>query len=156
MRAGVIAAALAQGCVAPVTEVMVVIGSDLVVGVEVDAVRVVLRREGSAAPTHDVVYDLRSGRFAFPGTLGVVARDPDDRAPLEVTVTAARAGRDRLVARATGTPLADAVARLDLFLARRCLDAAPTDCAPGTVCGRAGCETVSKDPLPLFTGVAAP
>ena len=157
MRRALAAAAVALGCVAPVTEVMVVIDSDLAPGADVDSVRVVVTREGAAsAPTHDVVYDLRSGRFALPGTIGVVVRDGTDRTPLAVTVTASRGGREVLAVRATGAPTTDAVARLDVFLARRCLDATATACGRGTVCGRTGCEPIAKDPLPPFTSLATP
>lgn len=152
MTRAVLAAALALRCVTPATEVMLVIDTDLTAGDDVDAVRVVVRREGAGgAPSHDVVYDLRSGRFGFPGTIGVVARDPDDRVPLEVTVSASRGGVERLSARATGTPTAEALARLDVFLARRCLDAGASACGRGTTCGRTGCEPVARDPLPPFT-----
>ncbi len=146
-----LAAALALRCAAPLTEVMVVIESDMTAGRDVDTVRVVVAREGSAAaPTHDVVYDLRSGRFRFPGTLGVVARDADDLTPLRVAVTAARNDRALFTVRAAGTPRVHEVARLDVFLARRCLDAASAACGEGSTCGRAGCEPVARDPLPLY------
>lgn len=152
-----VAAALALRCVTPVTQVMLVLDTDLTPGDDVDAVRVVVRREGAAgAPSHDVVYDLRSGRFRFPGTIGVVARDPDDRLPLDVTVSASRGGVERLSARVTGTPTVEAVARLDVFLARRCLDAGASACGRGTTCGRTGCEPVARDPLPLFTAPPTP
>ncbi len=151
MSARLALAALLAGCVTPVTEVMVVIGGDITPTADVDAVRVTVARQGRGeAASHDVVYDLRSGRFPFPGTLGVVVDDPDDRAPLVVTVTASRQGRARLTAQSSGTPLPRAVARLDVTLARRCLDAT-APCPAGTTCGLTGCVPVSRDPLGPWT-----
>lgn len=138
-------------CISPLTEVMVVLDSDLAVGADVDTVRVVVTRAGGAVPpSHDVLYDLRSGRFRFPGTLGVVARDPEDATPLRVAVTAARGGRDLVTVYATGVPRAYALSRLDVFLARRCLDPRSAMCVDGTTCGRERCEPIARDPLPAY------
>lgn len=150
MRRALVAAALALRCVSPLTEVMVVLDADLAVGSDVDTVRVVVTREGSAAPSHDVLYDLRSQRFTFPGTLGVVARDPEDLTPLRVAVTVSRAGVDRFTVNARGTPRAYALSRLDVYLARRCLDPRAAACAAGTTCGRDGCVPIARDPLPAY------
>ncbi len=157
VKRALLASALALGCVTPLTEVMVVLDTDLAAGVDVDTVRIVVSREGSAAaPSHDVVYDLRSGRFRVPGTLGVVARDPEDRTPLRVTVTASRNDRPVLTTVATGAPRAYELARLDVFLARRCLVAANATCPEGSTCGRSGCEPIAKDPLPLYNPALPP
>lgn len=150
MRRGLVAAALALRCVSPLTEVMIVLDTDLAVGSDVDTVRVVVTREGGAIPSHDVLYDLRSRRFTFPGTLGVVARDPEDLTPLRVAVTVSRAGAERFTVRARAAPRAYALSRLDVFLARRCLDAANNACVGDTTCGRAACEPIARDPLPAY------
>ena len=157
MKRALAAAALVLGCAAPVTEVMVVLDTDLTPSTDIDTVRVVVTRTTpGAVPTHDVVYDLRSGRYRFPGTLAVVPRDAADRTPIQVTVTGSRGGTQRLSVSATGTPTVGAFARLDVFLARRCLDASTQACAAGTVCGRTGCEPMVRDPLPPYTPPTTP
>ncbi|MFO0630469.1 MAG: hypothetical protein U0325_33250 [Polyangiales bacterium] len=138
-------------CLSPLTQVVVVLDTDLTPVTDVDTVRVVVRRQGATgAPAHDVQYDLRSNRFRFPGTLTVVARDPDDARPLEVLVTARRGNTERLSLRALARPTADVATRLDLYLARRCLDGA-TPCDAASTCGRRGCEAVERGALPSWT-----
>lgn len=138
------------GCVSPLTQVVVVLDTDLTPVTDIDTVRIVVRRAGSTgAPAHDVRYDLRSNRFRFPGTLAVVARDADDPRPLEVRVTAARGATERLAVRVVAQPVPDEASRLDLFLARRCLDAAGA-CPADATCGRRGCEPVVRDVLPGY------
>ncbi len=152
VRRGALFAALALGCVTPLTEVMVVLDTDLTPGVDIDTVRVVVTRLGrDTPPSHDVLYDLRSRRFPFPGTLGVVARDPEDPTPLQVVVTAARSGRDVLTVRATAVPPPYTLSRLDVLLARRCLDPANALCPNETTCSVTGCVPVARDPLPAYT-----
>lgn len=129
---------------------MVVLDTDLAVGAEVDTLRVVVTREGGEAPSHDVLYDLRSGRFTFPGTLAVVARDAEDLTPLRVSVTVSRAGVTRFVHVASAAPRPNELARLEVFLARRCLDAASAQCGAGSTCGRAGCEPIARGTLPTY------
>lgn len=142
---------LLLGCISPLTQVVVVLDTDLTPVADIDTVRVVVRREGSTgAPAHDVRYDLRSNRFRFPGTLAVVARDPNDPRPLEVTVTASRAAVERLAIRAVARPVPDEASRLDIFLARRCLDAAGA-CTGGDTCGRNGCEPARRGALPGYS-----
>ena len=152
MKRALLSAALALGCTTPLTQVMVVLDSDLTPGLDVDTVRVVVSRVGrDAPPSHDVLYDLRSGRFTFPGTLAVVARDPEDDAPLRVQVTAARAGRTLLGVEATATAPPYTLSRLDVFLPRRCLDPRLAECPAGTTCGAAGCVPVAREALPTYS-----
>lgn len=140
-----------SACLAPLTQVVVVLDTDLTPVTDVDTVRVVVRRQGATgAPAHDVQYDLRSNRFRFPGTLTVVARDPADLRPLEVTVTARRGATERLSLRAIARPTADEATRLDLFLARACLDGA-TRCDASASCGQRGCEPVDRGALPSWS-----
>jgi hypothetical protein len=54
---------------------------------------------------------------------------------------------ERLSLRALARPTADEATRLDLFLARACLDGA-TRCDDRSSCGRRGCEPVDRGALP--------
>ena len=150
-----LALAATLACQHSVTQLVVRVDSDLRVGDELMAVQITMWRAGTTAFVFDHTYDLRSGAYRLPGTLGVVAGDPDDPRQLEVDARAVLRDADSFDTRAVVSFQPGQTLMLDLFLASRCRDPANrAGCAVDEVCGTLGCESVNRATLPPYSGDA--
>jgi formylglycine-generating enzyme required for sulfatase activity len=134
------------GCVAPTTELMVVVRSDL--GPELRSVGVLVRRRGATVPIVNRTFLLRDN--PLPGEVAIFARDPDDPRPVEVYVTAHLTDPAWDFTHETVTRFdRGAIRYLELFLASECRRLEVRQrCLPGTVCGEGGrCIPVERAAL---------
>ena len=157
---GLLALALA-GCEAPVAEVVVVVRADAVLGRALRNVRVEARRRGAAAAVVQRTFALAQN--PLPGRVAIVAADPDDARPLEVSVTAdvGDPGRGDFTHRVVTRFQKNAVLYVDVLLADACRsEPRRADCASlGLTCGEQGrCVPVDRQgtPAPPDADAGAP
>lgn len=141
-------------CTEPVTEVVVRVTSDIPEGacglLTGARIRVSSDRQADTVTRAFTLGDTASGSLALPQELGLVPADDQSGQRLTIDVTAV-SGRDDLFTRRAIVSYAHGrVARLDMFLARRCLIARGEPCPAGTTCGATGCEPQSRDALPDY------
>jgi formylglycine-generating enzyme required for sulfatase activity len=156
--------ALALGCKKAATEVIVVVNSDMTPGTELQAVRIVARREGDAAAIVDRRYDLLSpaGRlegadgavrgYTLPGEVAVFARDESDPRRLRVSVFAylrqdpSNPAVSDFVQEASVQFLPAQQVFLVMYLAGRCrFENNRQACGPGTTCSAEGCIPIARE-----------
>jgi hypothetical protein len=132
------------GC--SVTEVVLVIDSDLRVPEELDEIRIEV--DGSARAL-DVRVPMAS-TADLPLTHSLVPAA--GRRDFEVAVTGLRAGTSVVADRRTSGWIAGESRLLPLWLGRSCIE---TSCEAGSVCSREGCRPIALAPdlLPRFDGV---
>ena len=147
-RAGSVAAALAlAGCEPSVAEVVVVVRAEPALAPMLRAVRVEARRRGAATSVVDRSFAVASN--PLPGRVAVIAADPDDERPLEVSVTAdvGDPGRGDFTHRVVTRFQKNAVLYVDVVLADACRTVTTRDrCANlGLTCGAGGtCVAVER------------
>ncbi|MEM9191645.1 MAG: LamG-like jellyroll fold domain-containing protein [Myxococcota bacterium] len=140
-------AVLAQlGCSTdPLTEIVVVVDSDLAAGDEINEVRIEVeglgpeRQEARAAIGSDVDLPVVTGLVYRGGPLG----------PIAVTASGVMGGEEVLSRKAEVSFRSEESLLLRLDLVRSCL---PTACPAGETCGEAGCESVERVALPVWPG----
>jgi len=142
---------LCGGCTGDLTQVMVVVDSDLDVPDEVDAVRIdITSPTGEFRRANAQLTGPRS--MPLPRSLGIVHRG-GPLEPLVVTVTGSVGGTDVIQRRArTGFVESETVVlRMDLL--RSCLE---VPCPVDQTCTANGCQGIDVDPttLPPWTGTA--
>ena len=167
--------ALSLGCKKAATEVIVVVNSDMTPGTELQAVRIVARREGDAAAIVDRRYDLLSPAgvlegadgaargYTLPGEVAVFARDESDPRRLRVSVFAYLRQDPRnptasdFVQEASVQFLPAQQVFLVMFLAGRCrFENNRQACGPGTTCSAMGCIPIAREPVTTPPPAAAP
>jgi len=144
---GALMALALAGCEAPVAEVVVVVRADAALARSLRSVRVEARRRGAAAAVVQRTFALAQN--PLPGRVAIVAADPDDARPLEVSVTAdvGDPGRGDFTHRVVTRFQKNAVLYVDVLLADRCrTESVRADCASlGLTCGESGrCVPVDR------------
>ncbi len=144
---------LATGCSAdPLTEMVVVINSDMSSPGEFDGFRVVVTGNDQQVTTdrHYFLGDLE-GQVALPADFGVTPKNDDASRRLTVEISATLSGAPLFSTRAVTGFVKGKTLRLDMFLARRCLTEA-AQCQPNETCRVNGCAPEQVDPstLPSF------
>ncbi len=136
----------------PVTELVVVVNSDMKTPGEFDGFRVVVTGPDGEIST-DRYYFIGSepGKVALPADFGLVPKDDDASRRVTVEVWATLAGADLFSNRAITGFVEGKTLRLDMFLASRCLSEAKA-CKPNETCRVNGCVPPEVDPgtLPEF------
>ncbi|MCZ7684936.1 MAG: hypothetical protein M5U28_41655 [Sandaracinaceae bacterium] len=130
-------ALLVLACGEPAGSIVIVIDTDLAMPAELDAV--VLRRFDASG----ALVDERAVAVRSPVELAPVARADE---PLHVVALGRVAGRPIVDTEARTRFVPGARLRLDLFLARECVDAR---CPSTLTCGAGGCRDVFVDPEAL-------
>jgi len=139
----VIASALGCGSSAePVTELLVVVDSDLPVPAELDAVRVEVSGAMAASASGGLT---GPGATPLPRTVGLVHRG-GPLGPLEVTVIGTRAGTEVIRARAITSFIEGRTLILPIMLARTC---AGITCSADRTCSGGDCAPANVDPATL-------
>ena len=158
---GALLALALAGCEAPVAEVVVVVRADATLARSLRNVRVEARRRGAAAALVQRTFPVRMN--PLPQSLAIVAADPDDARPLEVSVTAdvGDPGRGDFTHRVVTRFQKNAVLYVDVLLADRCrTESVRADCASlGLTCGESGrCVPVDRQgtPAPPDADAGAP
>jgi formylglycine-generating enzyme required for sulfatase activity len=144
--AGAVALALA-GCEAPVAEVVVVVRADNALAGMLRNVRVEARRRGATTAVVQQTFPI--ARHPLPGYVAIVAADPDDARPLEVSVTAdvGDPGRGDFTHRVVTRFQKNAVLYVDVLLADGCrAEMLRATCASlGLTCGAPGrCTPIDR------------
>ncbi len=135
----------------PNTQLVIRIRSDIPQFTELLAVRVSAVRQRGAPILDNQRYALGvgTGMFRLPGEIGLIPRDPNDTRAVDVTVTAELNDPAMTFSREYTVSIArERVTVLDVFLARRCIDATARVCPPGQACGASGCEPIEIRGLP--------
>jgi hypothetical protein len=148
-QARTIAIALASGLLAglgcepdPLTEIMVVIDTDMAVPSELDGFRVEVR-DRSEETRFDQSFDLLE-QVTLPADFGVLPRNGDASRRITVEVSAL-SGIDVLFStRAITSFVEGRKVYLQMFLARRCIG---VECSPSETCRREGCVPAIDPPL---------
>ncbi len=140
-RPALLAAALALcGCKDAVAEVILVLRTDMAQGSTLRGVHVVARRRGAARAVVDQRFTLPP--TTLPGEIAVIAADPADPTPLEVTVTAdvGRPGVGDFTHRVNIPFVRNEIRYVEVFLADACQRSAVRDeCARlALTCGEGG------------------
>lgn len=143
------------GCSAdPVTELVVVVNSDMAVPDEFDGFRVIVKgNDGDVATDRYFFIGKESGKVLLPADFGLIPKDGDASRHVNVEIFAQASGADLFSTRAITGFVEGKTLRLDMFLARRCLSEAKA-CKPNETCRTNGCEPAEIDPgsLPEFDG----
>jgi formylglycine-generating enzyme required for sulfatase activity len=139
------------GCEAPVAEVVVVVRADAALAGMLRNVRVEARRRGAATAVVQQTFPI--ARHPLPGYVAIVAADPDDARPLEVSVTAdvGDPGRGDFTHRVVTRFQKNAVLYVDVLLADRCrTESVRAKCTSlGLTCGETGnCIPVDRPGIP--------
>ena len=141
------------GCTTPVAEVILTMRTDMPQGTTLRAVHVLARRQGATRAVVDQRFTLPATRL--PGEVAIIAADPDDARPLEVTVTAdtGSPGVGDFTHRVITRFARNEIRYVEVFLAERCRMAAVRDVCTslGLTCSAEGrCAPVER------AGTAAP
>lgn len=136
----------------PLTELVVVINSDMASPGEFDGFRVVVTGNDAQVAT-DRSYFLgdRAGQVSLPADFGITPKNHDASRRLTVEVFATLGGATLFSTRAVTGFVEGKSLRLDMFLAKRCLTEA-AECQPNETCRVDGCVPEQVDPagLPEF------
>jgi hypothetical protein len=146
----VLAALAIAGCAAPRTEILLVIGADLTVPDELDAVRV--RASGMDADGGlDRTFDLSDGSVALPITLALVSAGGRS-GPLRVDLVGSKSGTQVVERSATTNFVEGEVLVLHLDLERACVDIPA--CSQGETCVDGLCvsEEIPSSQLEPYPG----
>jgi hypothetical protein len=152
-RLPLLLAAALLGCSAdPLTELVVVINSDMAVPAEFDGFRVVVKSHDEEVSTdrHYFVGET-SGKVRLPADFGIIPRGGDASRRVTVEVSATTSGAALFSTRAITGFVEGKTLRLDMFLAKRCLWEA-AKCESNETCRVEGCVPEEVDPgsLPEF------
>ena len=126
----------------PVTELLVVVDSDLPVPAELDAVRVEVTGAMAASATGSLT---GPGATPLPRTVGLVHRG-GALGPIEVNVVGTRGGTEVIRARAITSFVSGRTLILPMMLARTC---AGVTCGAGRTCSASDCVSADVDPETL-------
>ena len=152
-RAYLLLAGALLGCSAePLTELVVVINSDMEVPAEFDGFRVVVtgRDEAITTDRHYFIGE-EPGMARLPADFGITPKGGDASRQVTVEVWATASGGALFSTRAVTGFVEGKTLRLDMFLAERCLSEA-AECKPNETCRVDGCGPEEIDPgdLPEF------
>jgi hypothetical protein len=142
----------------PLTELVVVINSDMETPDEFDGFRVaVTDHEGALSTERYYFVGKEPGKVVLPADFGLVPKGGDASRKVAVEVWATLAGADLFSNRALTGFVKGKVLRLDMFLASRCLTEAKA-CKPNETCRVEGCVPEEIDPgsLPEYTPGSQP
>ncbi|MCZ7681726.1 MAG: hypothetical protein M5U28_24205 [Sandaracinaceae bacterium] len=131
-------AALLGSCGGELTEILVVVDSDLAVPSALDGLRV----EVSGAEAMTAEGSLRAGASGLPRTVGVVHRG-GSLGPLTIRAVGSLGGVDVVSARAVTSFLRGRTLVLPLFLSRAC---ASVSCGNDETCSGSACVSAAVDP----------
>ncbi len=134
-------AALLGSCGGELTEILVVVDSDLAVPSALDGLRV----EVSGAEAMTAEGSLRAGASGLPRTVGVVHRG-GSLGPLTIRAVGTLGGVDVVSARAVTSFLRGRTLVLPLFLSRAC---ASVSCGNDETCSGGACVSAAVDPEAL-------
>ncbi len=132
---------------APLTELVVVVASDMDVPAVLDEFHV--RVDGGDGLALDAGFSLAEGGALLPASFGIAPRAGDVGVRVTVEVDARSAGETLFTTRAVTGFVEGKVLRLDMFLAGRCVD---ETCEADETCRPEGCVDPDVDPrdLPPF------
>jgi len=133
-------ACLAAGCSGELTELLVVVDSDLAVPSELDAVQVTVSGVESMSASGAI-----TNAEPLPRTVGVVHRG-GGLGPVEVTVIGSRGGTEVIRARAVTWFVRGRTLVLPIFLSQECTG---VTCPTGRTCSGGACVSASVDPATL-------
>ena len=133
---------LSLGCDGALTEILVVVDTDLGVPAEIDAVRV----EVTGSETMTATGSLAGGdRAELPRTVGVV-RNGGSLGPIRIRVVGSLGGTDVVERRAVTSFIEGRTLVLPMFLARSCQG---VPCPDTQTCERRACVSATVDPAQL-------
>lgn len=133
----------------PLTELVVVVQSDMTIPDEFDGFRVVVTgHDGDVATDRYFFLGEQPGEVLLPADFGVMPRGGDASRRVTVEVWATDSGADLFSTRAITGFVEGKTLRLDMFLARRCLSEAK-ECKPNETCRVQGCAPSEIDPAEL-------
>ncbi|MEI8256476.1 MAG: hypothetical protein WCJ30_12450 [Deltaproteobacteria bacterium] len=144
-------ALVAAACARPLTELVVVVDTDLAVGQTIDTVDIAVTGPSMGQPVHGRASLTGIGAVTLPVTFTLVPAATDRLTPVTIVVTALQGGNP-VVTRTVRTGFVLNQRRLvPVVLARSCIGVA---CGAGETCSGTRCETTVVDPavLPPFTG----
>jgi len=133
----------------PLTELVVVVQSDMTIPDEFNGFRVVVTgHDGDVATDRYFFLGEEPGKVLLPADFGVMPRGGDASRRVTVEVWATESGADLFSTRAITGFVEGKTLRLDMFLARRCLSEAK-ECKPNETCRVQGCVPPEIDPAEL-------
>lgn len=128
----------------PLTEIMVLVDTDMAVPSELDGFLVkIYAQENPDSPIVERPFDLVT-QTKLPADFGVLPRDGDASRQITVDVTANVVGHDDFTTRAITTFVEGRKVYLQMFLARRCIG---VQCSEDETCRREGCVPVDVPPI---------
>ena len=134
-------ACLAAACSGDLTELLVVVDSDLAVPSELDAVQVTVSGVVESMSASGAITNAEP----LPRTVGVVHRG-GGLGPVEVTVIGSRGGTEVIRARAVTWFVRGRTLVLPIFLSQECTG---VTCPAGRTCSGGACVSASVDPATL-------